>query len=376
MRYLYAVMLLALALLGACDRFEHDFVTEAMQNFDDVLFTPLDTAFEASTAADVNLVMDYYADDYLQYGISKNSWGLTLRALLNGVANPEFEVTLTHIQQQSSNNAIVDWRLLITNPATKSVIADSSFVGEHLVKRSGKWLLRGNQINYIPGASKQLVIAEYFTFASCDNCPPAEAKLKELQQQYPHNFIYLEQHTSGALQIAGDTTPSYYGAYSPPVSIFNGMAKVTQSLAPSLALYQSQVNQLVTVDSPINYHLIDRPIAVDGVLSCSVQLTPTTPLDQSNVVLNYVLIEEESPYSNTHVTDGSKLHNVVLARGRMDISNTDLTEPIDFTLNVPQNLPNDSRLVVFAQKRPTPFQNNATILGGITEPLYYWDILK
>ena len=369
MKYIYALLIAALALLGACDRFEHEFAPQMITDLNVQLFTPLQSAFNESNAVNLSPVMAYYADDYLHYGINKSAWELTLRTMISGVANPVFEVSMGNSQQLNSDNAIVNWRLKISDPDSKRVIADSTFVGERLLKQNGHWLLKGNQLTCEPTTEKQLVIAEYFTFASCDNCPPAEEKLKALQLQYPQNFIYLEQHTSGPLQIAGETTPSYYGAYSPPVSIFNGMVKVTQSVAASLALYQSQVDQLVTVDTPIRYLVQNPPTINAGVLSCSVKLNVLADLDPANMVLNYVVIEEESPYSNTHVTDGSKLHNVVLARGRMDISSSNLAEPVNFSLNVPQSLPEDARLDVFAQKRPTPFQNNATILGGLSLPL-------
>jgi hypothetical protein len=362
------MLIVTLALLSSCDRYEHNYTTPVGTDYAVELFTPLQTAFNQSNANDISPVMAHYADDYLHFGISKSEWELELRTLITGVANPMFEVIMGSAMQQNETNAIANWQLRISDPDSKRVIADSTFVGERLVKRGSKWLLKGNQMICEPPAGKQLVIAEYFTYLSCNNCPPAEEKLKELQLQYPQNFVYLEQHTSGDLQIVGDTTPSYYAAYSPPVTVFNGMVKVTQSVPASLAIYQSQVDELVTLDTPIRYQVQSAPVINGRELSGSVQLTPLIALDQSEMQLHYVIIEEESPYSNT-TTPNVKLHNVVQARGSVSLSGVNLASPISFSLTSPRDLPEDIRLIVFAQKRPSPFQNNATIYGGLDIPL-------
>jgi hypothetical protein len=109
-------------------------------------------------------------------------------------------------------------------------------------------------------------------------------------------------------------------------------------------------------------------------LSCAVQLTKLTDLDQSEMVLNYVIIEEESPYSN-YTAPLVKLHNVALARGSMSLNGVNLANPVTlanpmiFSQNCPQVLPSDIRLIIFAQKKPTTFRNDATIYGGIDVPL-------
>lgn len=370
MKYLSLLLIVMLALLSSCDRFEHAYtapvVTDIGEILETTLFNPMQTAFNQSTATDISLAMVYYADDYLQFGVSKSEWELELRTMLTGVANPVFDVSMDTAMQQNDTNALANWNLKITDPDTKRVVADSSFVGERLVKIGDKWLLKGNQMTCEPPVSKQLVIAEYFTFRTCPSCPPAEAKLRDLHAQYPNNFIYLEHHTSGGLEIAGDNTAPYYGAYSPPVSIFNGREKVTLSNAASLAQYQSLVDAYVLQDTPIKYQLTGTPTVSGRDLSGSVLLTPLAALDQSNVVLNYVIIEEVSPYTNVN---GVNLHNVVRAKGSISLNGVNLANPINFNLTSTVDLPEDMRLVIFAQQKPTTFHNDATILGGIDIPL-------
>ncbi|MDD2229985.1 MAG: hypothetical protein PHY48_11290 [Candidatus Cloacimonetes bacterium] len=372
MKYLSLLLIVMLALLSSCDRYEHAYTAPVITDFGAILeanlFTPMQTAFNQSTASDVSSAMVYYADDYLNFGVSKSEWEQDLLTMLAGVANPIFVVSLSAVNQLNDTIAQANWRLIISNPANKSVIADSSFVGERLEKINGNWLLKGNQMTCEPPVSKQLVIAEYFTYRTCTNCPHAENKLKELQLQYPHNFIYLEHHTSGGLELAGETTAAYYGAYSPPVTVFNGKEKVTQSNAASLAQYQSLVDAYVQQDTPIRYQLSSTPTVNGRDLSGSVLLTPLLTLDQSNVVLNYVIIEEVSPYSNVSTPDVF-LHNVVRAKGSISLNGVNLANPISFNLTSTVDLPEDIRLVIFAQQKPATFQNDATILGGIDIPL-------
>ena len=368
MRYI-SLLLLLLALLSSCDRYEHNYKAPLVLNFDEAVFSPLQDAFNQSDANDLSLVMGFYADDYLHFGVSKSDWELQLRTMISGVQNPVFEVSYGSSMQQNATNAIANWQLKISDPDSKRVIADSTFVGERLVKIDDKWLLKGNQMICEPPAGKQLVIAEYFTYRTCQNCPQAEAKLKEMYLQYPGNFTYLEHHTSGGLEIDGDQTHNYYSALTPPVSVFNGMDKVTQSSAASLAQYQSLVDSYVQIDTPIRYQIHSTPTVSGRYLTGAVKLTPLTELDQSEMVLNYVIYEEESSLANI-MTPNVPLRHVVRAKGTMSLNGVNLNNPIDINLTSTVDLPEDIKLVVFAQKKPATFQNNATIYGGLEIPIF------
>ena len=362
---LYALLLL-LVLFGvsSCDRFEHDFVASQQVDFSTELFTPLQADFDASTAADLSPAMAHYADDYQHYGTTKSEWQTMLEDMLAGVADPQFTVTFSNVQQQNETEALANWRLTITNPATRTVIADSLYTAERLRKVGDKWLLRGNQNTCNP-VRKQLVIAEYFTYNSCSYCPPFEVKLHELEAQYPGQFISLEHHTQNALHLPEDVVNTYYGVYSAPGAVFQGTRKVTGSSDVSLALYQSHTDELVQIDEPIRYQMLSANVA-GREISASVKLTPHLTLDQSNMVLNYVVIEETSSVNNAA---GVPLHNVVRALGSQSLSGVDLNQPVAISFSSTVDLPEDIKLVVFAQSKPTPFANNATIYGGAVHTL-------
>lgn len=358
----YLFILLVVAALGfsSCDRFDHDFVPDAQENFATELFEPLEADFNMSTAADLSLAMAHYADDYQHFGVSKNDWQAILENILAGVADPQFEVSFFQVEQQNDTEALASWRLLITDPASKAVLADSLYSSERLRKVGDKWLLRGNQ-NACNPVNKQLVIAEYFTFDTCPSCPAAEAKLHDLALQYPGQFIYLEHHIMNALHLPDDNTNLYYNVFSAPTSVFQGKEKVSQSNEISLALYQSHVDALVQVDEPIRYQLIN-PTLNGRDVTASVRLMPQITLDQTNLELNYVLIDETSDHTNIN---GDPLHNVVRALGSQSLNGVDLNNPVSISLSSTVDLPTDLKLVVFAQHKPTPFANNSTIYGGV-----------
>lgn len=358
----YLVILLVVVVMGisSCDRFDHNFVPDEQENFATELFEPLEADFNISTAADLSPAMAHYADDYQHFGVTKNEWQTLLETYLAGVADPQFEVTFSNVQQQNDTEALASWRLLITDPATKAVLADSLYSAERLRKVDGKWLLRGNQNTCNP-VNKQLVIAEYFTFDTCPGCPDAEVKLHDLELQYPGQFIYLEHHIMNELHLPHDNTNLYYNVFSAPTSVFQGKEKVSQSNATSLALYQSHVDALVQIDEPIRYQLVNATISGRD-LNASVRLLPQITLDQANLELSYVLIEETSDHTNAN---GDPLHNVVRALGSQSLTGVDLNEPVSISLSSTVDLPTDLKLVVFAQHKPTPFANNSTIYGGL-----------
>lgn len=356
-----ALLLLALLFLSACDRFEHQFTEVETEDLQSLVFSPLETALSGG-AASLDQTMSYFSDDYVHNGISKSDREIWLASIFAQDPNAQSRVTVMSIQQSSETNANVNWKLLITGSG-KEVLADSTFIGDTLQKQEDKWLLRGNRVSCVVPNPKQIAVLEYFTFLGCPNCPPVEAKLHELQLAYPNQLIYLEHHTSGPLMIAGEPTYSYYSPGAVPVTIFGGEVKQPGSSADALAAYDPLVQQLMAVDSPMLYS--DLSVSRDQqTFSGSIKLTPQLAgFTQNDLYLNVVLIEKTSRLQNTQ---GAHLHNVVRGKSIIDISSSDLSQSIDFSVTCVDNeLPDDLSLVIFAQKRPNTFANNATILSGM-----------
>lgn len=355
------IALMALFTLG-CDRFEHDFAPPETIDFQAELMTPLEQAFNDIQTSGLDPVMDFYAEDYLHFGLLKSDRRTWLEGIYNAEPNAQADVTLLDADQLSDSTAVINWKLIISAPAGKTVLADSTFIGEELVERGEHWLFRGNQMSCEVPNPKQHVIIEYFTFSTCPNCPPVEAELHVLQLAYPGQLSYLEYHTSGPLAGHDDGAYNYYGPFAVPTSVFQGETVVTGSGQDVIDAYLPLVQSLAQRDSVFRY--TDPSFSIDGqTINGSITLELLSgDLNSEDLVLNYVLIERESSYTNIQ---DDPLHNVVLAKGSLDISSANLDEPLDFMLQSDAALPVDSSIVIFAQTKPDDFANDATIHGGV-----------
>jgi len=306
--------------------------------------------------------MDYFADEYNHFGSSKNELRLWLESIFSIEPEAQAEVRLASHELHSDSTAVANWKLTISSVDKRNVLADSTFTGDRLVKRNGKWLLRGNQVWTEPPIQELKVIIEYFTFYGCPNCPPVEEELHNLELAFP-NLGYLEYHTTGPLMMPGDQTFSYYGPFTVPTSIFQGETLVIGS-GQAIANYAPLSLSLLQQENAIRYY--DPVISVsmeDQTVSGSLTLDPQIPdFNYQGLVLNYVLIERVSSYNNTQ---GEPLRNVVRAKGSMAISASDMNNPLVFSLVSPTAIPEDASLVIFAQTKPGEFANDATIHGGI-----------
>ncbi|MDD4224618.1 MAG: hypothetical protein PHD87_08555 [Candidatus Cloacimonetes bacterium] len=355
-----ALILLAALFAAGCDRFPHDFEPPDVVDFNLELFTPLNQALQEQPAAGIEAVMDFFAEDYIHFGINKADRRVWLEGIFQAQPTAVAGATLLASDQLSDSTAVANWKLTITD--SKGVIVDSTFTGENLAKREGHWLLRGNQNSCTPPVVKQRVIIEYFTFLGCPNCPEVEAELHDLQLAYPGQLSYLEHHVSGPLTVSGDETYAYYGPFSVPTSILGGEVMLTGSSADIISSYEPEVQTLANLDSVFEY--TNLSFSVDGqTISGSLNLNLLSePFQQQDLVLNCVLIERESSFNNTQ---GQPLRNVVRAKSVQSIGALDLSEPVSFSLTSSVPIPDDASLVIFAQNKPVIFGNNASIYGGI-----------
>ena len=363
---LAALLVIPLLMISGCDRFKHDFVPPTQVDFTQVVFTPLQTAFNSGGIQSVNNVMAFFTDDYLHNGITKTERRAWLEGIYAQIPNPTVTVTLISSEQVSANGANANWRLLILSP-TRDVLVDSTFTGDTLLNQDAAWKIRGNRAACSVPNPKQTAVLEYFTFYGCPNCPPVEAKLHELQLEHIGRLIYMEHHTSGPLAVPGDPTYSYYAPGAVPVTVFQGVSKVAGSSEDVLAGYDPLVNGLLAQDSPMLYQNLLYTQSGQNV-SGSIRLIPTqNDFTQADLYLGVALIEKTSSYNNTQ---GVPLRNVVRGKALVDLRSADLTQPVSFSVNaVGTTMPDDLSLVVFAQRRPVPYTNNATILSGIETPL-------
>jgi len=355
-------------LAASCDRFKHTFETENAINFNTVLFSPIADSLAVVTAANVQPVMSFYAPDYLHngnYKASREVWYTSLLAQNTGVT---FNVTLLNTSEIDDTTAISNWNLKVYSTG-KTLVADSTFTGEKLKKRDGRWLLWGNRTSCCPPIIyKQRVFLEYFTYNTCPNCPPVEALLENLQQTHPDNLSVMEYHLNDPMVVAGNQDAFvYYNNEDMPVVLFQGQTKIIGNNADNETNFTALVDNLAATDSRIDLQNLDYHIT-GNILSGTVHLNfNDTGINSNTLKLKCAIIDKVS--SQYHNAANQPCRNVVLANATKSLQGVDVSNTVSFNITYSGTLPSDAALLVWVQVTPTPFSNNATVYNALESPI-------
>jgi len=367
-------LVIVLALFAtSCDRFEHTFKPAETIDPVEVLFDPLQTAFNTITATDVSEVIAFYDEDYLHNGQQKSDREAFYLSLFQSKSDLNFDIELIATQPMAITDTLstVTWRLTVTDIASQ-VVADSTFFGEQIIKSGNTWLLYGNRDYCCPPILyKQRVLIEDFTYITCPNCPVVSGWLHQLQEAYPNKLSYLAYHMSDPLDVGNLDVYSYYDIPSMPTVVFQGETKIIGNNTENETLFNQLANQISDTDSQINLTNLDFVISGQN-LSGTVRLNVLNQnLDTTQLKLKYAIIDRESA-NYTYLPSGNPCYNVVIAKGTKPLLNADLEQSVSFNLpidNLPLayagNLPIDSYLVIWVQLTPDPFNNNATIYNAL-----------
>lgn len=355
-KYMLIVLLIAGLMITACDRFDNSLTKPSEQSHEvgDLIIS----TFESLNAEELEALGTLFHEDYLHDGITQEVRIAEISALFAEHENLSFEAKITSEKHTSATNAVLNWQLIAY--AAEELCYEKAFTGDKAIKEDGSWKLLGNLLD--SGGEEnpaQLVIAEYFTFSTCPNCPPAESKLRELAQAHP-NFIFLEHHTMIHYVVAGNDNHGYYGNPSAPAAVFQGQDVITGSSADALASYEAIVDSYIDEPAVFEYSIDDLNIA-GGVLSAKVVFDSKDAIDFEDMYLNYVVVANEMV---NPVKPAENFYNVVRGLGRQSIGASDMNKPIEISVNLPADMPSAGKLVVYIQKRPAVFSHNARIYGG------------
>lgn len=370
-RYLYALLIIITLLAVSCDRFEHTFKPAETIDIQTELFTPLQNAFNVINANDVSAVMAFYDEDYLHNGQEKSDRESFYIDLLQQYTNLDFSVQLVSnpVIVIDDTLATVNWRLTVSE-AANTVIADSIFTGEKLIKKGNAWLLYGNRIYCCPPPSyKQRVVIESFTGIFCPSCPEVDIVLHQLQENYPNSLSYLAYHYNDNLDSGNLDVYTYYSSAQPTV-VFQGVTKIEGNHPDNEQFYNQLASQISNADAQIILTNLDFSLS-GNALSGSVRINLLDQnVDASQLKLKYAIIDRVSEINYWGTT--TPCRNVVLAKGTKSLLDENLEQSVSFSLpvdNLPavynNTLPNDSYLVIWVQVTPDPFENNATIYNAL-----------
>lgn len=334
------ILLLALLLITACDRYDKDYIiVPTASAFVESFTTNTETALESNN---ITQVMNYYADSYMNTGINKSA----MQAFYTRAWSDSVTVQVTSINADSLKYEIH----IIDN--SKSV--DTTWV-DYAKKVNSAFLWIGNQQG-APAIPKQRALVQFITGTWCPNCPTAEAEIHRIYNTIPNQMTYLEYHINDTLAIAGTSNlMTYYGLNSAPTAIFQGQTILSGASDDVLSFYQGIITQTITTDAKVV--LSNLNYTKNGnTLTGSVNISNLSLESLANCYLKAVIYEKETTALN-YIQEPCS--NVVRAQTTVALSKGKSRQSINFEMTSAKGIANDAYVVVWVQKivDPNVFSN-------------------
>jgi len=347
----FAVYFLGIVLvlsMFSCDRFHHHF---------DPFFTPFEHYLERFATHvedgilfdDVQSIMAYYSDTYLNDGVEKSD----MENLYTSLADASPDSVAIEIDILTESEYKVSYRIVTAGVDTTII--------DYAQALRDSFLFIGDQV--VPPIP-QKVLVELFTATTCVNCPNADAALKQLKTEYGDQFYYIEYHWTDELDIGAINLLEYYNMdYSIPQSMFQGQVKVVGGGADTYDQYNFTLSTLVADDALVE--IKDFFYARSDTLHGQVRIKKNDAVPLENLYLKYVLVEEVSSVVNVH--SHKYCEQVVIAKGMKNISNEDLENPVSFKLEMPPAVPDDIVLYIWVQTLADPYNADTCKIYNVIE---------
>ncbi|HPY95974.1 MAG TPA: hypothetical protein PL063_02040 [Candidatus Cloacimonadota bacterium] len=332
-RFLLSITLLSiLFLFVACDRFDQDYLV--VIKVEDFISTFTSTTQNALISHDTNSIMAFYADNYMNNGIDKDE----SRAFYNQEwsNNVQFEVTLLDESSLKYSIHIFDEDLNV----------DTQW--EDYAKKIGNtYYWYGDQENpNIQPQAKQVALVEVLTALWCSNCPDVEHALDAIYANIPQQMIMLNYHVGDQLTLSDLNSTPYYGITAPTV-LFQGTTQISGAGQTQIDQYQTVINNIISSDADISFDNISFNKESNKVTG-SVKINTHSNMSFENTYLRLAIYEKET--DKAHLITHELAKNVVRARAMVDLSDKDINNSIDFTINFTNTLDDDTYLVIWVQK--------------------------
>jgi len=359
MKKIIYLLILIIAIISACDRFDHEYKAVITQTADEFVVNFSQQANIKLKNNDINALMDYYSDSYLNDGLNKDD----MRAFF--MSQNWTDSTMLFIEKVFNNKPFAyNFNL------TDSTIHYNKNWVDYLQKINDKWFWVGNKENETEIPQK-VVIAQAFTQLTCQSCPNSEAVLNDILQDNPNNFIVLKYHVNDSLATYSQPTIefSYYGLQTMPTVIFDGRNKIVGASDTALNSYQAIADNMLA-EEPELFLEIEFYEVLGQTVSGSVNISFDNNLDLDNLYLYYLVYEEETEALN-HANQ--KATKVVRERKRMILENLENNSVHNFSLESSYFHDTDLYLVVWVQRIVnTSSQNTETdkIYNAVKQRLY------
>lgn len=366
----FLIIISLVLIIIACDRFEHKFEPEIVEeNYIIDFFTTFTDSIETILPAEnVTNIMEFFHDDYSNNGLVKTDIEDFYKSFYYVNMPLTFEATLI-----DTNGLAIEWRLLVTSSDSETTFMDT-LISDVLIETENSYKFYGNQ------ADMRNVVIELFTGEWCSNCPSAEEALHNLKMQYGSRFSYVEYHISDLLQpgFAFNHFGYYPNTGTLPLCIVNGNAHIIYS-APSIEEVQTEIEAAITplLQEPLTVVLSDVQTELTDVsLTGTVKIEVDASVSSDDLTLVAVLMEDyNADYPNHH---GDPHYNIALKRVTVDTSALNLDNPVNFEINeldvLPQwymdnatGLPEDLTLILWVQTLEIDYNEDSCKIYNVIE---------
>ena len=326
----FSVLLLSLLLITACERFEQDYIK--VIHIEDFVNSFQNDAQNALKNNDINTVMAFYSPDYLNDGMNKTA----MQGFYDRTWSDSVKVQIIEINPDSMSYQI---RIIDNGRAV-----DTTWV-DYAKRTSTGYYWYGNQVNIIE-LPKQKALVEVLTGLWCPNCPNAEHELNEIYQTIPNQMVMINYHIGPDSLGLNLSDCAYYGNTAPSV-LFQGKTKVSGANQAQLDQYLPLITNIITADAEMT--LTNLQFQKNGnTVTGSVKINNLNNVNLTNTYLRAVIYEKET--TAIHLISHEAAENVVRARAMVDLSGSDLSQPISFSVNSDKYLDSDTWLVIWVQK--------------------------
>ena len=316
--------------------------------------TDLKAALDAMTSSDVNSIMAFYSEDYLNNGVVKTDIEQAYIEFMNaGNAGP-FTVAFT---LEDDSTMKVNWSFAPTKeiPQTDYLIADGD-----------GYLFIGDQLEP-PTEDKKVAIVEVLTATWCPNCPELEEEIENLKSTYGDRLSFVEYHDGDGLSGDFSDIQSWYNIYSAPTGVIQGTSKLVGSETNTLNQYAGIIEGITSQDAEITIKNFSYTLTGDQY-DFQVELANPGSVPADNLYLRYMLIEETSASLNNA---GHPCKNVMLEQSKIALTETDFSGTYTFNHTVLETMPDDTSIILFIQTMPDVHDDQTSIIHNVLEsPLY------
>jgi len=360
-----------LAITVSCNRFDNKFEPYQENNhYQDRLndFTlQLEFSFQKQ---DVNSIMEYYSDEYLNDGKDKEAVADYFEKIVLNYPDSFF----VSIESTDYSNLSFTYSILAFGTDNKqdiTTVLDTTIV-EYTSSQENNYLFIGNQQDAIESPERR-VLVELFTALWCPNCPYVEAALHSLKQQYRDNFYYIEYHRMDKYDFGNEDIASYYNVSSLPVGIIQGSTRITGgSEANSYVEYNYGISEYFGKEA--NFHLDSFEYSIsENVVSFSLDVKKNVEVGD-NVKLKYALLEKESSTKNAA---GETVRNIVVNHKYTSLLedmfspnqalNGERVANLNLEITVPDILINNPALILWIQNIDYPYDEETCIVYNVQE---------